>query len=320
MHTYNDSLYGAWTLDPRVNRLVECPTFQRLRGISQSGASKYAHLCKTVTRFEHSLGVYLLLRRLQASEQEQIAGLLHDISHLAFSHVVDIVWYSQEQDLHEQLKERFLLRPDIRTAIEELGYAVPDMLAEHQYTLLEQPLPALCADRIDYSLRDAIAVGEISAAGAQGILDDLLVHKGKIVMQSPAAGGRFGTLFQHMNDTWWASQLENYLYESLAQAIEIGLESGVIDRDDLMGTDDEVERKLRGSGDARITALFNKLEHPPIAEVESFVPLRPIKQRSIDPHVWVGGNALPLSELLKHQGDQAQVRGQGQGNTDRLPV
>ena len=154
MHHYSDLLYGTWNIPDGVARIIGGPTFQRLRRVSQSGASKYAHAFKTVTRFEHSMGVYLLLCHLGATERERVAGLLHDISHTAFSHVIDIVFFSEEQDFHEQIKDQFLARPDLKYALANLGYRVEDVSDEDSFTILEQPLPALCADRLDYFLRD----------------------------------------------------------------------------------------------------------------------------------------------------------------------
>ncbi len=266
--------------------------------MSQSGASKYANPSKTVTRYEHSVGVYLLLRRLSAGRQEQIAGLLHDVSHTAFSHVADIVFYSEEQDLHERLKADFLHRPDLSDAIAQLGYRPADFHHDERYTLLEQPLPALCADRIDYSLRDAVTVGEASLEAARAILDDLAVHDGRITMRTPAVAGRFAALFQRMNDHWWASQRENYLYETLAQAIERGMDLNVIDRADLLTDDDAVEARLKAAGDPQIDALFAKLVEPPATEIAAFAPPRPIKQRAIDPPVLVDGRAVLLSAIV----------------------
>jgi len=279
-----DPLYGDWPLPAGIERLICTPTFQRLRRISQSGASKYAHPLRTVTRFEHSVGVYLLLRRLGASEQEQVAGLLHDISHTAFSHVIDIVFYSDEQDLHERLKGKFLNRPDLRAALGQMGYKPEDFLSDEPYTLLEQPLPALCADRIDYSLRDAVTMGQIPISAAQTILDDLTVYDGRIVLCTPAVAQQYVAIFQKVNDTY-TDRRENYLYEMLARAIEMGLNSGALNQADLLTDDDVVEAKLRAAGDPRIEALFARLVDPPAAEVAAFVPTRPIKQRAIDPEV-----------------------------------
>src|ERR1700744_259956 len=113
MHV-NDRGYGKISVDDAgILDLIGCPTFQRLRGIKQAGPSALAYPFKDVTRFEHSLGVYTLLRRLGASHKEQIAGLLHDISHTAFSHAVDFLVTSEEQDHHEGLKPEFLRRPDM---------------------------------------------------------------------------------------------------------------------------------------------------------------------------------------------------------------
>jgi hypothetical protein len=297
MHHYSDLLYGTWNIPDGVVRIIDGPTFQRLRRVSQSGASKYAHVFKTVTRFEHSMGVYLLLHHLGATEREQVAGLLHDISHTAFSHVIDIVFFSAEQNLHEQIKDEFLARPDLKYALAELGYRVEDVSDEESFTILEQPLPALCADRIDYSLRDAVTVGLIPASVAQSIIADMIVHEGQIVMRSVDLATAYRDLYQELNDRYWASQEENYLYELLAQAIEIGLNRGIIVRGDLLTDDDTVESKLQSAQVPEIEERFEKLHDPPADEVNAFVSSRPIKQRAIDPDVLHEGGVAPLSQL-----------------------
>src|ERR687893_88121 len=63
--------------------------------------------------------------RLGADRREQVAGLVHDISHTAFSHAVDFIVSSEEQDHHEELKPVFLERPDIAAALASLGFT-PD--------------------------------------------------------------------------------------------------------------------------------------------------------------------------------------------------
>ncbi len=297
MGNYNDLLYGTWSIPAGIARVMDSATFQRLRKVSQSGASKYAYAYKTVTRFEHSVGVYLLLRHLGASEQEQLAGLLHDISHTAFSHVIDIVFYSTEQVYHEEIKDEFLSRADLKRALADLGYTADHIKDEKSFTLLEQPLPALCADRIDYSLRDAVTVGLIPAAVAQDILADMTTFEGRIVMRSPGVAVEYRNLYQELNDRYWASQQENYLYELLAQAIEIGLERGILSRGDLLTNDDTVEAKLRTAGLPEIEARFAKLHAPPADEMSEFVPNRPIKQRAIDPEILIQRSTIPLSKL-----------------------
>lgn len=52
-------------------------------------------------RYDHSVGVMLLIRMLGGTLEEQIAGLLHDVSHTAFSHVADYVFENRDEDYHE---------------------------------------------------------------------------------------------------------------------------------------------------------------------------------------------------------------------------
>ena len=170
MH-WQDRVYGRISVeDAGILDLIGCPTFQRLKGVMQAGPSALAFPFKDVTRFEHSLGVFVLLRRLRAPRREQVAGLLHDISHTAFSHAVDFVFTSQEQDHHEHLKPLMLDRPDLARALARLGYSPRDFYDDSIYPLLEQPIPLLCADRLDYFLRDGLACGVVTSDFVERIL------------------------------------------------------------------------------------------------------------------------------------------------------
>src|SRR5438552_8221897 len=123
MH-WRDRVYGRVSIeDSGALGLIGCATFQRLKGVRQAGPSALTFPFKDVTRFEHSLGVFILLRRLEAPRREQVAGLLHDISHTAFSHAVDFIYTSHEQDHHEQLKPLMLDRADLAPALARLGYS-----------------------------------------------------------------------------------------------------------------------------------------------------------------------------------------------------
>src|SRR3954447_15989687 len=75
---WHDRVYGEVAIEePGILDLISSPTFERLKGIRQAGPSALTFPFKNVTRFEHSLGVFLLLRRLGPDRREQVAGLLH---------------------------------------------------------------------------------------------------------------------------------------------------------------------------------------------------------------------------------------------------
>lgn len=67
-------------------------SFQRLKFVDQGGPLTYFNYSSSFSRFDHSVGVWALIRLFNGTEEEQLAGLWHDISHTAFSHVADCVF------------------------------------------------------------------------------------------------------------------------------------------------------------------------------------------------------------------------------------
>lgn len=62
MH-YTDKIYGEFEItEPVLLELINSPTLQRLKGIDPAGYFDPFYPGKKRTRFEHSVGVCLLLR------------------------------------------------------------------------------------------------------------------------------------------------------------------------------------------------------------------------------------------------------------------
>lgn len=163
---YHDFVYGEVEInDPVVLKLIKSSSLQRLKGINQAG---YRPLwvnpnVKTEdsqsNRFCHSVGVYLLLKKFHAPFEEQIAGLIHDISHTAFSHCGDYVLKSgsgKEQNHQDCVFYEFVNKSEASIIIKKHGLDLEYLLEESNFPLKEKKLPDLCADRIDYSLRDSL--------------------------------------------------------------------------------------------------------------------------------------------------------------------
>lgn len=300
MH-WRDRVYGPLHLDdPELSALIATPTFQRLRGIKQAGPSAISFPFKNVTRYEHSLGVFALLRDLGADRREQVAGLLHDVSHTAFSHAVDFVVASTtpEQDHHETLKPRFLHRPDVAAALDRLGFAPEEFYDDSRYPLLERPLPWLCADRLDYFLRDGMACQVVRRDDARRILGAVTVIDSAIVLDDPAAARLAVKLFDVMNRDWWASDVEAYIYNEFAVALRDAIQAGALAEDDLFdGEDDAVLAKLDAAGLPEVDAVLSRIRRFDPAFLKGYVPRIAAKQRRIDPPVAVDSGFLPLSEL-----------------------
>jgi hypothetical protein len=295
---WNDRVYGEVAIvDPQLLAVIACPTFQRLRGIRQAGPSAFAFPFKTVTRFEHSLGVHLLLGALGADRREQVAGLLHDISHTAFSHAVDFVFSSEEQDHHEELKPEFLERPDLAAEVAALGFAPAEFFDDTVYPLLERPLPWLCADRLDYFLRDGLACGVIRPHAAARILAHLEVSDGTIVFTDVAIAREAAALFAVMNRDWWASPIEAYIYNEFADALREGFRLGALSRGDLLTDDAYVLARLQAADSPLIAEKLDHILQFRPERIAGYLPRVIPKARWIDPPVRTGSTFRRLSEL-----------------------
>ncbi|QEH36299.1 HD domain protein [Aquisphaera giovannonii] len=295
---WNDRVYGEIGIDdPGALAVIESPTFRRLRGVRQAGPSAIAFPFKNVTRYEHSLGVHHLLGRLGAGPRERMAGLLHDISHTAFSHAVDFLITSDEQDHHEGLKPVLLNRPDLAATLARVGFRPQDFYDDSRYPLLERPLPWLCADRLDYFLRDGLACDALTRGDVATILGHLAVEDSTIVLTDPAVARRTAALFAEMNRQWWASPTEAYIYNEFADALREGFRLGAIGEADLLSEDDLVLKKLEAARSPLIDAKLASIRRFDPAAVEGYTPRVIPKQRWLDPPVKVNGTLRRLSEL-----------------------
>lgn len=295
---WTDRVYGDVAIDdPKLLDLIACPTFQRLKGIRQAGPSAFAFPFKTVTRYEHSLGVYLLLRRLGATFREQVAGLLHDISHTAFSHAVDFLFSSEEQNHHEQLKHEFLERPDVVSALRPLGFAPADFFDDAIYPLLERPLPWLCADRLDYFCRDGLACEVLDPEAVARLLAHVAVVDQTIVFTDVAVAREAVERFAVMNRDWWASPTEAYIYNEFADALREGFRLGALSTDDLFRDDAYVMARLQATGSPRIVATLEHIVHFNLERTHGYIARVTPKLRWLDPPVAHDGRVRRLSEI-----------------------
>ncbi len=295
---WNDRVYGEVSIDdPLLLDLIQRPTFQRLKGIKQAGPSAIAYPFKTVTRFEHCLGVYVLLRQLGAGRKEQVAGLLHDISHTAFSHAVDFIETSDEQDHHESLKPEFLGRKDIASALAALGFRPRDFYDDSVFPLLERPIPWLCADRIDYFLRDSLTCGVTTPEQARAILDDLVVVGDTIAFADASVARTAVERFAAMNCDWWAGDAEAYIYNEFADALREGFALGVLTKADLRGDDAHVLACLHSAHSPLIEAKLDRIAHFKRDYLVGFTARVEPKIRWLDPPVVRGSGCLRLSQI-----------------------
>ncbi|MGC9356954.1 MAG: HD domain-containing protein [Anaerolineae bacterium] len=300
MLSFDDPVYGRYEVeDPLLLDLYNSEAVQRLAHIYQGGATAFIRPERDTTRLEHSVGVFLLLRILGASLEEQAAGLIHDVPHTALSHVVDFVFPNQNHTYHERNRESFIAATDLPQVVSKHGLDWRWLSEAENFSLLEQPLPALCADRLDYFLRDGLALGLLNGREIAAFLPHLTVREERIVIDDLDAARWLGENFIAMDDAIWCNVQEVGWYAAMARALRIALEAGIITRDDFRGTDEAIMARLRASGDREVKRWLALLRlDADFVRVEEDAQLVALpKVRAVDPPVLVGQEILPLSQM-----------------------
>lgn len=298
---YIDKIYGATEIKETVLLdLIKSDAMQRLKGVSQHGITALLGITPPFSRFDHSIGTMILVRHLGASLEEQIAALLHDISHTAFSHVIDFVFNDHsEQSYHEEKKEEYVAGTDIPAILTLHDRSWQDFMDEEKFQLLEQASPALCADRLDYFLRDLEFLGLATENEVSAAINSLEVKDGKIVVNNHNVARWMGYTFIETDRTSWSNFREVGLYQLTAEAIKVAAKLGVISEVDLWGTDKVLWEKLCSAGQAEIKKFVGCItpgtrfiwdDDDPVFRVTT-------KVRSIDPPVLDGKSVIILSKL-----------------------
>jgi len=309
---YKDRIYGETEIsEPIVLELLVSPTLERLKGIDQFGyLPGYPSVPAggfpggQVTRFEHSVGVFLLLRKYGASPAEQISGLLHDVSHTVFSHSTDYALRDGEiaakQDHQDNVFGTFVKNSDIPTILSKYDLDVDCILDERLFPLKEKGLPDLCADRIDYFLRDGVDIGVMDKDTAEIFLQHLFVENNIWFFDNLETAKKYVELFSFLNKKYYCAFGDAKMFASVGDCVKYALEKGYLEKADLFTTDDEVIVKIKNHfDDEKLKLLFARMNNEIGAENNPADFDRRVfcKSRAVDPFFRDGGKLKRVSEV-----------------------
>ncbi|TCW53274.1 hypothetical protein EC917_11153 [Bacillus thuringiensis] len=306
----SDVIYGEFKVDPVVEELMLSKSVQRLKGIHQAGASYLMSEKWNVTRFDHSVGVMLLVKKLGGSVEEQIAGLLHDVSHTAFSHVIDYVFDNKDESYHEEIFRSVVKNSEIPVILSKYGYNYEDILLEDsKWTLLERSAPELCADRVDYTLRDMYTYGYISLEEVHSFLEDVIAVDGKMALQSIEVAEWFTETYYKEVIDFFMKPMNIYGNDMLAKTLKLALHKKAIHADDFLLEDDELISKLQQCNDLEVHDLLRKV-HPNVKVKEDrndYDLYQKNKVRLIDPPLLREGEVVPSSVVSENIKQMSEI-------------
>ena len=297
-----DRIYGQFEIKEAVLlELIESRPVQRLKNIAQYGVPDEYYVFKNYSRYEHSIGVMLLVRKLGGSLEEQIAGLLHDVSHTAFSHVVDWLFGSGEKEDHQdRIHDKIFMESELPEILKRHDLDHKRISDYKNFPLVEQPTPVLCADRIDYAIR------EIQDWAAPGIVtecvDSLTTKNNKIVFSSKSVARKFAEAFLECQMKHWGSAQATMRYTLLSNAMRVAIKEGVITENDLLKDDIFVIERLKKSENSEIQKYLRMLADKDLVileDVENPQYVMKKKFRYVDPDYIENNEVLTLSKTDK---------------------
>lgn len=298
----NDRIYGKITIkNPLIVELIRSKPMQRLKEISQDGARHFIQPVFDGDRFEHSVGTWYLSAYFNRPIEEQVASLLHDVPHTAFSHVVDFVMEDANQEYHDRFIKELVLNSDIPNICEKYGVNIQNVLRKEDFYLLDNRTPELSFDRWDYFMRDAHMMGLLPQGVVQLILQSVKVRDNQFYFEDTHTAALLCTTSLNVAKLGHVSATSHGSYFLLAEALRIGLRKGIITEQDLFTTDAKVLEKLKSSNEEAIHAFLDRLKVGKefvLAPKETAEFYGANKARYIDPFVLRDDELCSVSDLV----------------------
>lgn len=175
----NDPIHGFMVLPDFITNIVDSRAIQRLMRIRQLSGASHVYPGANHTRFEHSLGVAYLAKRMTENLRDLqgvdisdedindcvVAALCHDIGHGPFSHNFESLLIKHNNKDHEDYTEWLIQKSEIGNKLEEFGFSknyISDIATgkiigkanDKGYLLSQVITSAINVDSMDYLLRD----------------------------------------------------------------------------------------------------------------------------------------------------------------------
>jgi len=262
---YTDRVYGNFEItEPVILELINSSTLQRLKEIDQAGYFEPHFPGTTHSRFEHSIGDYLLLKIYRAPIEEQIAGLIHDVSHSAFSHCIDYVLDAGSEKEHnhqDNVFDDYVRKSEIPEILKKYNLDLNYILDDKNFPLKENDLPDLCSDRIDYSLRTATIFKEIE--NGKFFIDNLTAKDGRWIFKDFESAKKYAELFLKLNTNYYAGIQSAVRFRTVGDCLRYALSKNYISETDLYTTDKIVLSKIEPyiHNDPKLKLLFERMNN-----------------------------------------------------------
>ena len=202
------------------------------------------------SRYDHSVGVGLIVWHFTHSSVQASAGLFHDIATPVFAHVVDFL---RGDHLNQEATEEGTLSavqgsPELQDVLARTGINAEETGDYHRYPIADNDAPRLSADRLEYTLSNMVNFGFASRADTARFYRNLIVSRNEdsvpeLAFRDAETAIEFSRIALKLSRLY-ESQEDRYAMEMLAELLRNALKLRVIMESDLNTTEPLVIKKL----------------------------------------------------------------------------
>ena len=190
MTRVRDPIHDYIDLTSLETKLVDTPSYQRLRWIRQLGPTNLVYPGANHTRHEHCMGTCHVVGRMADSvgldsEERQLAsaaGLLHDLGHSPFSHLGDEIDGLED---HVDRTTTLVSKTEISDVLSEEGIDSNEInqIITGNHTLGSLVSGDLDGDRLDYLVRDAHYTGVSTGVDMGRLIATMTITNGNLAVR-----------------------------------------------------------------------------------------------------------------------------------------
>ena len=190
MTRVRDPIHDYIDLTSLETKLVDTPSYQRLRWIRQLGPTNLVYPGANHTRHEHCMGTCHVVGRMADSvgldpEERQLAsaaGLLHDLGHSPFSHLGDEIDGLED---HVDRTTTLVSKTEISDVLSEEGIDSNEInqIITGNHNLGSLVSGDLDGDRLDYLVRDAHYTGVSTGVDMGRLIATMTITNGNLAVR-----------------------------------------------------------------------------------------------------------------------------------------
>lgn len=149
-----------------LNEYINTPELLKQQYISVTCGTIYSNLFESdffYSSLDHSIGVALIVWHFTHDKKQTLSGLFHDIATPAFKHCVDFFYgdYMNQESTEDLTTQIISNSKEIMTLLERDNIKLEEVNDYHLYPIADNDTPNLSADRLEYSLSNALFIHKL---------------------------------------------------------------------------------------------------------------------------------------------------------------